>query len=77
MPETRPPLTLQTLLALNPHTSALRSGELRSPLVNFDFADVKTANKVSKPWSGIRNSIWASLRSSHFCRPRRTASRMF
>jgi 4,5-dihydroxyphthalate decarboxylase len=48
MPETRPPLTLQTLLALNPHTRALRSGELRSPLVNFVFADVKTANKAFK-----------------------------
>jgi 4,5-dihydroxyphthalate decarboxylase len=48
MPETRPPLTLHTLLALNPHTSALRSGELQSPLVNFDFADVKTANKMFK-----------------------------
>ena len=48
MPETQPPLTLQTLLAANPHTSALRSGELRSPLVNFAFADVKTANKAFK-----------------------------
>jgi 4,5-dihydroxyphthalate decarboxylase len=48
MPETRPPLTLQTLLASNPHTSALKSGEVRSPLVNFVFADVKTANKAFK-----------------------------
>jgi 4,5-dihydroxyphthalate decarboxylase len=48
MPDTRSPLTLQTLLALNPHSSALRSGELRSPLVSFDFADVKTANKMFK-----------------------------
>jgi hypothetical protein len=46
MPETRPPLTLQTLLAANPHTSALRGGELRSPLVNFVFADVKTVNYI-------------------------------
>ena len=48
MPETRLPVTLQTLLALNPHTRALRSGELQSPLVNFVFADVKTANKAFK-----------------------------
>jgi len=48
MPETDLPLTLQTLLAANPHTSALRSGQLRSPLVNFVFADVKPANKGFK-----------------------------
>ena len=48
MPETRPPLTLQTLLAAYPNTGALRNGELRSPLVNFAFADVKTANKAFK-----------------------------
>jgi 4,5-dihydroxyphthalate decarboxylase len=48
MPEKLPPLTLQTLLALNQHTRALRSGELQSPLVNFDFADVKTVNKMFK-----------------------------
>lgn len=48
MTETRPPLTLQTLLASNSHTSGLKSGELRSPLVNFAFADVKTANKAFK-----------------------------
>src|SRR3984893_3160247 len=48
MPETRLPLTLQTLLASNPHTIALRSGELQSPLVNFVFADVKTVNKAFK-----------------------------
>jgi 4,5-dihydroxyphthalate decarboxylase len=48
MPETRLPLTLQTLLTANPHTSALRSGELRSPLVNFVFADVKPANRAFK-----------------------------
>ena len=49
MPETQTQLTLQTLLAANPHTSALRSGQLRSPLVNFAFADVKTVNKAFKP----------------------------
>jgi 4,5-dihydroxyphthalate decarboxylase len=48
MTESRPPLTLQTLLALNPHTKALRSGELHSPLVNFNFADVKTVNREFK-----------------------------
>ena len=48
MPEKRSPLTLQTLLALNQHTRALRSGELQSPLINFDFADVKTVNKMFK-----------------------------
>src|SRR5487761_48587 len=48
MPETRPPVTLQTLLAANPNTSALRSGELRSPLVNFAYADVNTVNKAFK-----------------------------
>src|SRR3984957_11370989 len=48
MPETHSPITLQTLLALNPHTSALRSGALRSPFVNFAFADVKISNKAFK-----------------------------
>ncbi len=48
MPDAKLPLTLQTLLASNPHTSALKSGELRSPLVNFNFADVKTVNKAFK-----------------------------
>jgi 4,5-dihydroxyphthalate decarboxylase len=48
MPETQAPLTLQTLLAAYPNTGALRNGELRSPLVNFVFADVKTANKGFK-----------------------------
>jgi len=48
MPETQSPLTLQTLLASYPNTGALRNGELRSPLVNFAFADVKTANKAFK-----------------------------
>jgi len=48
MPETRPPLTLQTLLAANSHTRALRNGEVRSPLVNFEFADVKTVNRAFK-----------------------------
>src|SRR5580700_2545859 len=49
MPETQTQMTLQTLLAANPHTRALRSGQLQSPLVNFAFADVKTVNKAFKP----------------------------
>jgi 4,5-dihydroxyphthalate decarboxylase len=48
MPETPAPLTLQTLLAAYPNTGALRNGELRSSLVNFAFADIKTANKGFK-----------------------------
>ncbi|HWF40313.1 MAG TPA: ABC transporter substrate-binding protein [Candidatus Acidoferrales bacterium] len=48
MPETQTALTLQTLLAVYPNTAALRNGEVRSPLVNFTFADVKTANKAFK-----------------------------
>jgi 4,5-dihydroxyphthalate decarboxylase len=48
MPETQPPLTLQTLLAAYPNTAALRNTDVRSPLVNFAFADVKTANKGFK-----------------------------
>jgi 4,5-dihydroxyphthalate decarboxylase len=48
MPETQTALTLQTLLALYSNTRALRNGEVQSPLVNFAFADVKTANKAFK-----------------------------
>lgn len=48
MPETQTPLTLQTLLAAYPNTAALKNGNVRSPLVNFAFADVKTANKAFK-----------------------------
>jgi 4,5-dihydroxyphthalate decarboxylase len=48
MAETQSALTLQTLLAVYPNTAALRNGEVRSPLVNFAFADVKTANKAFK-----------------------------
>jgi len=49
MPESQLPLTLQTLLASHPNTSALRSGQLQSPLVNFVFADIKPANRGFKP----------------------------
>ena len=48
MPETLNPLTLQTLLATYPNTAALKNGQLRSPLVHFALADVKTANKAFK-----------------------------
>jgi 4,5-dihydroxyphthalate decarboxylase len=48
MVETHTALTLDTLLASHPNTMAVKSGELRSPLVNFVFADVKPANKGFK-----------------------------
>src|SRR5579884_2595304 len=48
MPDTQTPLTLQTLLASYPNTEALRNGRVRSPHVNFGFAEVKTANKAFK-----------------------------
>jgi 4,5-dihydroxyphthalate decarboxylase len=41
-------MTLKTLLATNPGTLALKNGEVRSPLVDFDFEDVKIANKFFK-----------------------------
>lgn len=49
MLETPSALTLQTLLASHPNTAALRNGQLRSPIVNFAFADVKVANRAFKP----------------------------
>jgi len=48
MLETNTALTLQTLLAAHPNTAAVRSGELRSPLLNFAFADVKIVNRAFK-----------------------------
>lgn len=48
MLQTESALTLETLLANYPNTAALKSGALRSPLVNFAFADVKVANKAFK-----------------------------
>jgi hypothetical protein len=77
MPETHLALTLQTLLAANPNTNALRSGELRSPLVDFVFADVKTVNKAFKPLVREQKFDLASPRLplSHFCKRRPTASR--
>ena len=41
-------LTLQTLLGDYPNTSALRKGEIRSPRLAFDFADVKVPNHAFK-----------------------------
>jgi 4,5-dihydroxyphthalate decarboxylase len=48
MPETEEALLLSTLLATYPNTAALKDGSISSPLVHFDFADVKTANKAFK-----------------------------
>lgn len=48
MLETHTALELRTLLALHANTAAMRNGDLRSPLVNFDFADVKPANRAFK-----------------------------
>ena len=41
-------LTLQTLLGDYPNTKALKSGEIRSPNIDFDFADVKVPNTAFK-----------------------------
>jgi len=49
MLETPSALTLQTLLATHSNTAAIKSGVLESPLVNFDFANVKVANRAFKP----------------------------
>jgi 4,5-dihydroxyphthalate decarboxylase len=48
MPETQEALLLSTLLATYPNTAALKDGSISSPLVHFDFADIKTANKAFK-----------------------------
>jgi 4,5-dihydroxyphthalate decarboxylase len=42
-------LKLFTLLGDYPNTAALKQGELRSDLVDFDFADIKVANTGFKP----------------------------
>jgi len=42
-------LTLRTLLADYPVTHAMRTGEVASPLVRFDFAPFKPSNKGFKP----------------------------
>jgi 4,5-dihydroxyphthalate decarboxylase len=43
------PLRLHTLLADYPNTLALKKGQVTSPLVGFDFADIKIANQGFKP----------------------------
>jgi 4,5-dihydroxyphthalate decarboxylase len=45
----REAVTLHTLLADYPSTAALRQGSISSPLVDFDFADVKVSNTAFKP----------------------------
>lgn len=49
-------VTLRTLLGNYPNTRALRQGELRSPLVDFDFADVKVPNRGFR--SVVRDSAF-------------------
>ncbi len=48
MLETPTAVTLETLLGMRANTAGMRSGELRSPLVNFEFADAKTVHKEFK-----------------------------
>lgn len=43
------PLTLSTLLGDHPGCLALKQGRVSSPLVKFDFADVKVPNTAFKP----------------------------
>jgi len=42
-------MTLFTLLATHPNTAALKTGKVRSDLVDFKFADVKVSNTEFKP----------------------------
>jgi 4,5-dihydroxyphthalate decarboxylase len=42
------PVTLHTLLGNHPNTKALKSGEVSSALVHFDYFDVKVANTQFK-----------------------------
>ena len=49
MSDTQTPLTLSTLLASYPNTLALKNDDVKSSLVEFAFADIKTANKAFKP----------------------------
>jgi 4,5-dihydroxyphthalate decarboxylase len=42
-------MKLFTLLGAYPNTTALKNGEVRSDLVEFDFADVKVSNTAFKP----------------------------
>jgi 4,5-dihydroxyphthalate decarboxylase len=41
-------LTLHTMLGNYPNTKAIKSGEFRSELVDFDFVEVKVANNLFK-----------------------------
>jgi len=41
-------LKLHTMLGNYPNTKALKSGEIRSDLVDFDFVEVKVANNLFK-----------------------------
>src|ERR1700728_5397791 len=41
-------LKLHTMLGNYPNTKALKSGAIRSELVDFDFAEVKVANNLFK-----------------------------
>ena len=41
-------LTLNTMLGNYPNTKALKSGEIRSDLIDFDFVEVKVANNLFK-----------------------------
>src|SRR3989442_14454243 len=41
-------LKLHTMLGNYPNTKALKSGEIRSDLVDFDFVEVKVANQLFK-----------------------------
>ena len=41
-------LKLHTMLGNYPNTKALKSGAVRSELIDFDFADVKVANNHFK-----------------------------
>ncbi len=42
------PITLQAMFGTYPNTQALKKGEIRSPLVSFEFAEVKVANQFFK-----------------------------
>src|SRR6266550_6653216 len=46
--ETRAPVTLHTLLGNHPNTKALKNGQVSSPLVHFDYFEVKVANTQFK-----------------------------
>jgi len=43
------PVTLQAMFGSYPNTQALKKGEIRSPLLSLEFADVKVANQFFKP----------------------------